>query len=88
MNDVGEAIAFAESLGLAPVVEVDGSRSIANPIRLASDPAVYGSRPPRLGEHAGADWLGASVSPASVSPASVPASAPESPLASSTEGTA
>nr|WP_082510569.1 CoA transferase [Leifsonia sp. Leaf325] len=88
VNDVGEAIAFAESLGLAPVVEVDGSRSIANPIRLASDPAAYGSRPPRLGEHAGADWLAASVSPASASPASVPASATESPLASSTEGTA
>ncbi|MET1016992.1 MAG: CoA transferase, partial [Leifsonia flava] len=83
VNDVGEAIAFAESLGLAPVVEVDGSRSIANPIRLASDPAAYDSRPPRLGEHAGADWLAASVSPASD-----PASVTESPLASSTEGTA
>lgn len=69
VNDVGEAIAFAESLGLGPVAETrraagDGdagadahvSRSIANPIRLAATPAAYRTPPPALDEHAGADW--------------------------------
>ena len=78
VNDVGEAIAFAEALGLAPVVDVADSRSIANPIHLASGPAAYHSRPPRLGEHAGADWLAASVT----------ASSTDQLLEPSTEGTA
>lgn len=91
VNDVGEAIAFAESLGLEPVVDVDDSRSIANPIRLASGPAAYSSRAPRLGEHAGADWLDASAGPApttaSGSPVA-PASVSDRLLDPSTEGTA
>ncbi|MFF2271956.1 CaiB/BaiF CoA transferase family protein [Agromyces sp. NPDC058136] len=56
VNDVAEALAFAESLGLEPVAEVDGSRTVANPIRLSSARAEYLTPPPRLDEHAGADW--------------------------------
>lgn len=59
VNDVAEAIAFADALGLEPVAEIVGSRTVANPIRLA-DPASaarYLTPPPTLDEHAGADWL-------------------------------
>jgi hypothetical protein len=49
---------FAESLGaIAPVIEVAGSRSIADPISLEASDAHYRLPPPALGEHAGADWL-------------------------------
>ncbi len=57
VNDVAEALVFAESLGLAPVIEVAGSRSIAAPISLEASDADYRLPPPALGEHAGADWL-------------------------------
>ncbi|MDR6905288.1 crotonobetainyl-CoA:carnitine CoA-transferase CaiB-like acyl-CoA transferase [Agromyces sp. 3263] len=57
VNDVAEAIAFADGLGLEPVVELGGSRTIADPIRLSSAPPAYRTPPPRLDEHAGADWL-------------------------------
>ncbi|GAA1517519.1 crotonobetainyl-CoA:carnitine CoA-transferase CaiB-like acyl-CoA transferase [Agromyces terreus] len=62
VNDIAEAVAFAESLGLEPVVETrrtpdePATRSIANPIRLAATPAAYRTPPPALDEHAGADW--------------------------------
>ena len=71
VNDVAEAIAFAESLGLGAVAEIAPapgsartalSRTVANPIRLA-DPASaarYLTPPPVLDEHAGADWLDSS----------------------------
>ncbi|WBM81284.1 CoA transferase [Cryobacterium breve] len=64
VNSISEAFAFAERLGGAPVVElVSGedprriSRQVANPIHLGTRPADYRLPPPRLGEHAGADWL-------------------------------
>jgi crotonobetainyl-CoA:carnitine CoA-transferase CaiB-like acyl-CoA transferase len=57
VNDVGEAIAFAERLGLDPVVDLGGRRSIADPVGLSSTPAIYRTPPPALDEHAGADWL-------------------------------
>jgi len=57
VNTIDEAFTFAADLGLAPVVEVSGSRQVANPIHLANRPPVYRRRPPRLGEHNGADWL-------------------------------
>ncbi|MEO6310128.1 MAG: CoA transferase [Leifsonia sp.] len=41
------------------------SRQVANPIHLSGLPAVYRLLPPRLGEHAGADWLDLSDSPTS-----------------------
>lgn len=64
VNDVAEAIAFADALGLEPVAlapEAHGSgglhRSMANPIGLAASPPDYRTAPPALGEHDGADWL-------------------------------
>ncbi|WP_019546047.1 CaiB/BaiF CoA transferase family protein [Streptomyces sulphureus] len=54
VNDIAGAFALAESLGLAPIVEVpraDGTsvRSVRNPIRLSATPATYRSAPPELG---------------------------------------
>ena len=73
VNDVAEAIAFAQSLGLEAVVELAGPeavveslpadpglaphRSIANPIGLDAARPRYRIPPPELGEHDGADWL-------------------------------
>lgn len=62
VNDVAEAIDFADGLGLAPVVEIPADaaashRSVSNPIGLGSTPPRYRTAPPALGEHAGADWL-------------------------------
>jgi crotonobetainyl-CoA:carnitine CoA-transferase CaiB-like acyl-CoA transferase len=53
VNDVGQAIALAERLGLEPVVELprpDGSvvPLVRNPIRLSATPAAYRSAPPAL----------------------------------------
>ena len=60
VNDVAEAIAFGEALGLEPVAEIDAgaftSRTVANPIGLSASPAVYLTPPPALDEHGGADW--------------------------------
>ena len=67
VNDVAEAIAFAGSLGLDPVVEIARAdatghvaaahRSVADPIGLAASAPDYRLPPPALGEHDGADWL-------------------------------
>jgi crotonobetainyl-CoA:carnitine CoA-transferase CaiB-like acyl-CoA transferase len=57
VNDVGEAIALADRLGLEPVVALGASRTIASPIGLAATPAAYLTPPPRLDRDAGADWL-------------------------------
>jgi crotonobetainyl-CoA:carnitine CoA-transferase CaiB-like acyl-CoA transferase len=63
VNDVAEALAFAESLGLDPVAEIARAdaagphRSVANPIGLAASAPDYRTPPPALGEHGGADWL-------------------------------
>lgn len=48
INDVPEAFAFAESLGLDPVWELDGVRTVRSPLRGLAEPTT---RPPRLGEH-------------------------------------
>jgi crotonobetainyl-CoA:carnitine CoA-transferase CaiB-like acyl-CoA transferase len=54
LNDIADAVALAERLGLAPVVEIDDPRrdaplrQIANPIRLSATPATYLSAPPSL----------------------------------------
>ncbi|BAH50262.1 CaiB/BaiF CoA transferase family protein [Rhodococcus opacus] len=56
LNDIADAVALAERLGLTPVVEIDDPRrdrpvrQVANPIRLSATPASYRSAPPRLGE--------------------------------------
>ena len=60
LNDVADAVALAERLGLDPVVEIDDprraapARQIANPIRLSATPPTYRSAPPRLDEDASA----------------------------------
>ena len=57
LNDIADAMALAERLGLAPVVEIDDPgrespvRGVANPIRLSATPATYRTPPPHLGEH-------------------------------------
>ncbi|EID80835.1 MULTISPECIES: CaiB/BaiF CoA transferase family protein [Rhodococcus] len=56
LNDIADAVALAERLGLNPVVEIDDPRrdrpvrQVANPIRLSATPASYRSAPPLLGE--------------------------------------
>jgi crotonobetainyl-CoA:carnitine CoA-transferase CaiB-like acyl-CoA transferase len=66
VNTVSEGVAFAESIGLDPVVEVgvDGATipSVRNPITFSATPASYRYAPPTLDEH-GHDiraWLQAS----------------------------
>ncbi|PPF43861.1 carnitine dehydratase [Pseudoclavibacter sp. AY1F1] len=62
VNDVAEAFAFAETLGLEPVVELaegtgESVRSTANPIHLSRTPARYGHPSPDLGSvGASVDW--------------------------------
>ena len=57
VNSVLEAIDFAETLGLEPVISISddsngrSSRHIANPIGLSRTPAQYTRVPPALGEH-------------------------------------
>jgi crotonobetainyl-CoA:carnitine CoA-transferase CaiB-like acyl-CoA transferase len=51
INDIGEAFAFAEELGLEPWVDVDGVRTVRPAMTLSSTPAAVRRRPPRLGEH-------------------------------------
>jgi crotonobetainyl-CoA:carnitine CoA-transferase CaiB-like acyl-CoA transferase len=57
VNTVPEGVAFAESIGLEPVVEV-GDRdhaipSVRNPITFSDTPASYRYAPPALDEHGG-----------------------------------
>lgn len=65
VNNIAQAIELAESLGLGmvattPTVAADGStqvlRSIATPISFSETPASYGTPPPELDQHRGADW--------------------------------
>ena len=56
VNDVPGAFAFAESLGLDPVWELDGVKTVRSPLRGLAEPT---SRPPALDEHGDAirRWL-------------------------------
>ena len=49
LNDVGQGMALAERLGLEPIVEVEGSAQVANPLRLSATPVSFRRRPPGLG---------------------------------------
>lgn len=51
INDLAEAFAYAERLGLAPIVAVPDSSTpqVANPLTLSATPVSYRSAPPRLG---------------------------------------
>ncbi|HEX2105647.1 MAG TPA: CaiB/BaiF CoA-transferase family protein [Solirubrobacteraceae bacterium] len=51
INDVAQAFAFAEGLGLEPSNETGGVRTVRSPMRLGATPAAVRRRPPRLGEH-------------------------------------
>jgi len=69
INTVDQGVAFAEDIGLDPVVDVgpDGAsvRSVRNPITLSESPPAYRLPPPTLDEH-GAEirrWLSERVSP-------------------------
>ena len=48
INDLAQAFALAESLGLAPVVTVEGTPTVAHPITLSQTPATYRNGPPDL----------------------------------------
>ncbi|MFD7075613.1 CaiB/BaiF CoA transferase family protein [Nocardioides sp. NPDC059952] len=53
INDLGQAFALAERLGLAPVADIPGDGrdpvpTVAHPITLSATPAVYRIPPPRL----------------------------------------
>ena len=55
INDLGEAFALADRLGLHPVVELgtdagETVRTVANPVRLSATPASYRCAPPLLEE--------------------------------------
>ena len=53
INTVDEGVAFAEGLGLAPVVTIGGDAmpSVRNPIGFSASPARYDRPPPELDEH-------------------------------------
>jgi crotonobetainyl-CoA:carnitine CoA-transferase CaiB-like acyl-CoA transferase len=51
INDVAGAFTLAESLGLDPVDETGGVRTVRSPLLLSETPAAVRRRPPRLGEH-------------------------------------
>jgi crotonobetainyl-CoA:carnitine CoA-transferase CaiB-like acyl-CoA transferase len=48
VQTVAEGFALAERLGLDPIVETDGVRSVASPIRLSATPVRYLLPPPAL----------------------------------------
>ncbi|MFM1965841.1 MAG: hypothetical protein RL134_1566 [Actinomycetota bacterium] len=48
INDIAQAFGLAASLGLDPVVDVDGTPTVAHPITLSRTPATYRSGPPDL----------------------------------------
>lgn len=50
INDLAEAVALADRLGLAPIVEVGGVRQVASPFGLSATPVSYRHPPPALGE--------------------------------------
>jgi crotonobetainyl-CoA:carnitine CoA-transferase CaiB-like acyl-CoA transferase len=51
INDIAQAFALAEALGLDPVWETDGVRTVRSPIHLSDTPVAARRRPPALGEH-------------------------------------
>jgi crotonobetainyl-CoA:carnitine CoA-transferase CaiB-like acyl-CoA transferase len=51
INDIATAFSLADELGLRPIVDADGSRQVAHPIRFSRTPPQYRLAPPTLGEH-------------------------------------
>ena len=60
INDIRGGVELATSLGLEPVVEIDGVPTVRNPIRMSATPARYDLAPPGLDEHGDEirAWLG------------------------------
>ena len=52
VNNIKQAFEFAESLGLDPIVEVEGMRSVRNPINFSDTPIEYHTAPQQLGNPA------------------------------------
>jgi crotonobetainyl-CoA:carnitine CoA-transferase CaiB-like acyl-CoA transferase len=50
IHDIAGAFAMADELGLAPIAQVEGEPTVANPIRLSRTPVSYRKAPPRLGD--------------------------------------
>jgi crotonobetainyl-CoA:carnitine CoA-transferase CaiB-like acyl-CoA transferase len=48
INTIAEAFKFAESIGLQPIIDIAGSKSVANPIKLSQTPVEYRKAPPNL----------------------------------------
>jgi crotonobetainyl-CoA:carnitine CoA-transferase CaiB-like acyl-CoA transferase len=48
INGIDDAVRLADSLGLDPVVQIDGVRTVAHPVRMSATPPTYRRRPPRL----------------------------------------
>ena len=73
VNTIDEAFAVAESLGLEPVDETGGVRSVRSPLRLSETPASVRLAPPALGEHDAQlrEWL--SRDPSAAPPPAAPA---------------
>ena len=46
INDIAQAFALAERLGLEPIVDTDGTPTVAHPIRFERTPATYRRPPP------------------------------------------
>lgn len=46
INDIGQAFALADRLGLAPIVDAGGTPTVAHPIRFERTPATYRLAPP------------------------------------------
>ena len=70
VNDVGEAFALAERLGLGPVADAGGVPQVASPIGLSATPASYRLAPPALGEHTAEvlRWLATPPQPGAATP--------------------
>jgi crotonobetainyl-CoA:carnitine CoA-transferase CaiB-like acyl-CoA transferase len=49
INDVAQGMDLATSLGLEPIVDVEGTAQVAHPLRLSGTPATYRHAPPGLG---------------------------------------
>jgi len=48
INSINQAIQLAEDLGLEPVIERDGRKQIAHPVRYSHSPVQYRQHPPAL----------------------------------------
>ena len=48
INDIADAFALADRLGLDAAVDVGGTRQTAHPVRFSTTPAAYLAPPPAL----------------------------------------